>query len=378
MIMSHRMPTPAVAALLIFVAVATPAVEQVQGEGRALVLDGNETQARREALAKALEDASLRAGATVEANSVLDLNGALHEQTLVRASHRMLAYEILQERLEDEVVTTRIAAMLASDEGDDCRNFALGGRIEVDTASNYIGLPGEAHDIRAVSAYQDHFNDELIAAFNAAHWPATVEFTKLVPPGYEKLTRRATPAAPLRGVLKVSASIRPVRSSAGARQGQGFVSELSGDFQDGLSGARAALGSFEQRLPVDAASPAHPSLRDDALRAWRTISTTVGRRHYRPAPPAEVTGMAALAQALAGALCAPVSIPLNRSAGALSVPVGAAHGIAAGSLFRAETAEGVVFLRAERIDKANTQLSLIGANALPEGISAVELIGHAH
>lgn len=366
------------AALLWLAAPSVPAVERVPGEGRALVLDGDEAQARQEALAKALEDAALRAGATVQASSLLDTSGALHEQTLVRANHHVLGYEVLEERVEDAVVTTRIAAVVAAPENRACGAAALGGRIEVDAASHYLGLPGEARAIRAVSAYQDGFGEQVVAALNAAPWPAALEFAVVAPQGYERLTRRATSAAPLRGQLKIVATIRAAPAAGTGQAGMHYVSYMQAEFLDALSGARTALGDYQQALPDSAPRGAATSLGADTMKTLKNVSHAVLRKARGEVPsPVAPGGLPALARTLATLICTPVSLPLQRAGAALSVAVGAAHGVDAGTLFRAETSGGAVFLRAAQVAQGSAQLSVIGRDALPMEVSQVELLGHA-
>ncbi len=367
------------ALLLLLVAWPTPAVQQVQGEGRALVLDGDEAQARHEALATALEDAALRAGATVQASSVLDASGALHEQTLVRAEHHVLGYEVLEEHVDDALVTTRITALVGDQENRACDGAALGGRIEVDAASRYVGLPGEARNIRTVSAFQDGFSRHVVATLNDAQWPAAVEFAIIAPQGYERLTRRATTAAPLRGVLNIVATIRAAPPADAERRGTRFIAALKAEFHDALSGARTALGEFDQVLPDGAGADQRATLSGDALQALKKVSSAVLRGPAAAAPPASTNGgLPALARAMAALICAPAAIPLQRAGAAFSVAIGAAHGIDAGALFRAETAGGTVYLRAARVAQGSTQLTVIGKDTLPLEVSEVELLGNAH
>lgn len=353
--------------LLAMLAANALALERMTGVGRALIVDGDRPRASGEALARALEEVGLRAGATIETRSALDANGALDELTLMRSSHRVVTYEKLDEQVADGAVTVTIGAWLEEEEPHACDGGSLGGTIEVKVQSGYQDLPGQAQHLRRVDALRRNLVGKVLAGLNEYRWAAPVRFVAHGGERYERLTRPAEPNVVLRGVLELAVTMRPATNP----ETDANVS-VAGRFHDALSGGEAVYAPAAAGLPAEAAVGAVP-----AARRWlKSLQPGQARAASAPPRPVGIEGaLMQLAQRLDSTLCAPLEVPLRAFDKRLEVAIGAQHGVGPGFLFRVDGVRGGgTYLRIERLEAERSLLAPLDGTVELTGARSARVI----
>ena len=107
----------AVLVLLSFISSSLSAEEdknfkQVEATGRSVVIDGNIEVSRKRALEDALYLAALKGGADVNGFSAINSSTIINDQSVIRATNRVIDFKILNERQDKEFLSIKISAIV--------------------------------------------------------------------------------------------------------------------------------------------------------------------------------------------------------------------------------------------------------------------------
>ena len=89
-----------------------PNFKQVEASGRAVLIADNIEISRKRALEDALYIAALRGGADINGFSAITSNTVINDQSIVRATNRVLDFKILSEKQSKEFITIKISAVV--------------------------------------------------------------------------------------------------------------------------------------------------------------------------------------------------------------------------------------------------------------------------
>lgn len=343
------MPRPslniALTCALLACGLAAAATERVRGQGRALVLAGDEGAAEREALSQALRDATLQQGAVVNASSVLDATGSLAETTVVHSSKKMLSYELLSATVRDGTAEATIEAMF--DDGvAGCTTHQLGGTVEVSVSISGQGTPMDAAGIRGSANYDPMLRQSIFNALDSAAAGTPYTFRKPLLDAYQQLTVPTRETRVPRGTLQVALSLQAQSAKARNKVSRQVLLSLKASFEDAFSHQIHQLTALQETLVIDPSGKI---------------------------PPSRLPGM--LAEEVQTALCVTPTLPLLREAEAFSVEAGSLHGLSAGALFEGKTPAGdQFFFTATTIEPGRSRLRPLGKLPAQPAIATVTLM----
>ena len=86
--------------------------KQVEATGRAVLVDGNIEVSRKRALEDALYLAALKGGADINGFSAITSNTVINDQSIVRATNRVIDFKILSEKQDKEFISIKISAVV--------------------------------------------------------------------------------------------------------------------------------------------------------------------------------------------------------------------------------------------------------------------------
>ena len=86
--------------------------KQVEATGRAVLVDGNIEVSRKRALEDALYLAALKGGADINGFSAITSNTVINDQSIVRATNRVIDFKILNEKQDKEFISIKISAVV--------------------------------------------------------------------------------------------------------------------------------------------------------------------------------------------------------------------------------------------------------------------------
>jgi hypothetical protein len=86
--------------------------KQVEATGRSVIIDGNIEISRKRALEDALYLAALKGGADVNGFSAINSNTIINDQSVVRATNRVIDFKILNEKQDKEFLSIKISAIV--------------------------------------------------------------------------------------------------------------------------------------------------------------------------------------------------------------------------------------------------------------------------
>ncbi len=86
--------------------------KQVEASGRAVLIEGDIETSRKRALEDALYIAALRGGADINGFSAITSNTIINDQSIVKATNRVLDFKILSENQSKEFLTIKISAVV--------------------------------------------------------------------------------------------------------------------------------------------------------------------------------------------------------------------------------------------------------------------------
>ena len=86
--------------------------KQVEAIGRAVLVDGNIEVSRKRALEDALYLAALKGGADINGFSAITSNTVINDQSIVRATNRVIDFKILNEKQDKEFISIKISAVV--------------------------------------------------------------------------------------------------------------------------------------------------------------------------------------------------------------------------------------------------------------------------
>ena len=86
--------------------------KQVEATGRAVLIEGDIETSRKRALEDALYIAALRGGADINGFSAITSNTIINDQSIVKATNRVLDFKILSENQNKEFLTIKISAVV--------------------------------------------------------------------------------------------------------------------------------------------------------------------------------------------------------------------------------------------------------------------------
>jgi hypothetical protein len=86
--------------------------KQVEATGRSVVIDGNIEVSRKRALEDALYLAALKGGADVNGFSAINSSTIINDQSVIRATNRVIDFKILNERQDKEFLSIKISAIV--------------------------------------------------------------------------------------------------------------------------------------------------------------------------------------------------------------------------------------------------------------------------
>ena len=81
--------------------------KQVEATGRAVLVDGNIDVSRKRALEDALYLAALKGGADINGFSAITSNTVINDQSIVRATNRVIDFKILNEKQDKEFISIK-------------------------------------------------------------------------------------------------------------------------------------------------------------------------------------------------------------------------------------------------------------------------------
>ena len=112
---------------------------QVEATGRSILLPENIEVSRKRALEDAIYIAALKGGADVNGFSAISANTIINDQSVIRATNRVIDFKILSENQHKEYLTIKINAVIGSElSNKNCKSRPLNinlfrGSILVDT-----------------------------------------------------------------------------------------------------------------------------------------------------------------------------------------------------------------------------------------------------
>ena len=86
--------------------------KQVEATGRSILLPENIESSRKRALEDAIYIAALKGGADVNGFSAINSNTIINDQSIVKATNRVLDFKILSENQNKEFLTIKISAVV--------------------------------------------------------------------------------------------------------------------------------------------------------------------------------------------------------------------------------------------------------------------------
>ncbi len=86
--------------------------KQVEATGRAVLIEGDIETSRKRALEDALYIAALRGGADINGFSAITSNTIINDQSIVKATNRVLDFKVLSENQNKEFLTIKISAVV--------------------------------------------------------------------------------------------------------------------------------------------------------------------------------------------------------------------------------------------------------------------------
>ena len=85
---------------------------QVETTGRAVLISGDIETSRKRALEDALYIAALKGGADINGFSAITSNTVINDQSIVKATNRVLDFKILSEKQSKEFISIKISAVV--------------------------------------------------------------------------------------------------------------------------------------------------------------------------------------------------------------------------------------------------------------------------
>ena len=89
--------------------------KQVEAIGRSVLLNENIETSRKRALEDALYIAALKGGATINGFSSINSDTVINEQSVIKATNRVIDFKILSEKQDDLYLTIKISAIVGDD-----------------------------------------------------------------------------------------------------------------------------------------------------------------------------------------------------------------------------------------------------------------------
>ena len=86
--------------------------KQVEATGRAVLIAGNIETSRKRALEDALYIAALKGGADINGFSAINSNTIINDQSIVKATNRVLDFKILSEKQSKEFISVKVSAVV--------------------------------------------------------------------------------------------------------------------------------------------------------------------------------------------------------------------------------------------------------------------------
>ena len=86
--------------------------KQVEATGRAVLIEGDIETSRKRALEDALYIAALKGGADINGFSAITSNTVINDQSIVKATNRVLDFKILSEKQSKEFLSIKISAVV--------------------------------------------------------------------------------------------------------------------------------------------------------------------------------------------------------------------------------------------------------------------------
>ena len=97
--------------------------KQVEATGRAVLIAGDIETSRKRALEDALYIAALKGGADINGFSAITSNTVINDQSIVKATNRVLDFKILSEKQSKEFLSIRISAVVGGElSKKNCKN----------------------------------------------------------------------------------------------------------------------------------------------------------------------------------------------------------------------------------------------------------------
>ena len=87
---------------------------QVETTGRAVLISGDIETSRKRALEDALYIAALKGGADINGFSAITSNTVINDQSIVKATNRVLDFKILSEKQSKEFISIKICLLYTS------------------------------------------------------------------------------------------------------------------------------------------------------------------------------------------------------------------------------------------------------------------------
>ena len=89
--------------------------KQVEATGRSILLPENIETSRKRALEDAIYIAALKGGADINGFSAINSNTIINDQSIIKATNRVLDFKILSETQNKEYLTIKISAIVGSE-----------------------------------------------------------------------------------------------------------------------------------------------------------------------------------------------------------------------------------------------------------------------
>ena len=100
--------------------------KQVEATGRSMLLPKNIETSRKRALEDALYIAALKGGANVDGFSAINSNTIINDQSIIKATNRVIDFKILSENQDKEFLTIKISAVVGDELSNiNCKNRPL-------------------------------------------------------------------------------------------------------------------------------------------------------------------------------------------------------------------------------------------------------------
>ena len=89
--------------------------KQVEATGRAILIEGDINTSRKRALEDALYIAALSGGANIDGCSAIKSNTLINDQSIIKATNRVIDFKILSESQDKDFLNIKISAVVGNE-----------------------------------------------------------------------------------------------------------------------------------------------------------------------------------------------------------------------------------------------------------------------